>query len=111
MSGRYVVVCVSKVYVDECPVIDQLELGYVVGLDYDRDKVESGLTVSKSEAIKMIKEGTEIYVMDRKFGYPRNDRPLVVEISDKGNEYLASAADTSRTNNLSGVPECSAKKM
>lgn len=111
MSGRVVVVCVSKVDVEgfDNPVIDTLDLGYVVGDDFEVKDVEAGETVTKNEAIQMIKNGTPIYVMDRKSGYPRYHRPLVIEVSDDGNEYLASAADTSRTNNLSGVPECSQK--
>jgi hypothetical protein len=109
MAGRYVVVCTSRVKVGDYDVIDQLDLGYVSGSDFDRDTVEAGLTVSKSEAIKMIKEGTDIYVMDRKAGYPRSDRPLVIAVSDKGNEYLTSAADTTGTNDLDGVPDCSSK--
>ena len=102
MAERWVVECVHKVRAGEFDVIDKFRLRYEGGLNDGRV-----ITVSKSEAIEMVRSGEDIFVINRPISLPSRDRRLGIEVSDDGNEYLATGADTTGANNLGGVPECS----
>ena len=103
MSGRYVVHCVEKTRVGEYDVIDKFHIRYDVG----NERGEVGAVWNKEEMLEKVKAGEEFYVLDRRFSSADRDRLLRIDVSDDGNEYLTTGADSLSTNNLGGVPVCS----
>lgn len=102
MTQKFLVHCITRTAPEPTP--DQSIISHLGGTVLKADGYESGATwhFEKQEVIRMITSGEAEFIS----GQHHVTTPVVVKISDAGNEYLTTEANTFISDNLSELPEC-----